>query len=213
MELGPENQAVRKLWLGVLAGLGRNDEAIGVARDGLAAFPYNPNLHYMLGLALARKGDFVAATNQFVYALLNKPDWAEVHLAFGRALLNLGDVPAGLRHFQEAARLAPDSPPALNELAWLLATGADAALRNGPEAVRLAEHACAVTNRRNPTLLDTLAAAYAEAGRFPQAVSTAQEASSLARTTGNEATVVQTDNLLGLFQSGRPFHQKPAPAP
>jgi tetratricopeptide (TPR) repeat protein len=118
-----------------------------------------------------------------------------------------------LRHFQAAVQLAPDSPLALNELAWLLATSPDAALRNGPEAVQLAEHGCAVTSRRDPMLLDTLAAAYAEAGRFPEAISAAQEALALARTTGDEATVVRTENLLGLFQSGRPFRENPIPSP
>ncbi|MGA2241893.1 MAG: hypothetical protein ABSH11_07620, partial [Verrucomicrobiota bacterium] len=70
-----------------------------------------------------------------------------------------------------------------------------------------------VTSRRDPMLLATLAAAYAEAGRFPEAISAAQEALALARTTGDEATVVRTENLLGCFQSGRLFHQNPIPSP
>ena len=119
---------------------GRDDEAINVARNGLAVSPYDSGLHFALGLALARKDDLMTATNQFAYALLLGPDWMEAHLNFGRALLHLGDAPNGLRHFQEAVRLAPDSPLALNGLAWFLATYPDATLRNGPEAVRLAEH-------------------------------------------------------------------------
>jgi tetratricopeptide (TPR) repeat protein len=212
-ELGPEDLSAYHLWSEFLIGTGRDDEIINVARNGLAVFPYDPGLHYTLGLALARKNDLMTATNQFAYALLFAPDWMEVHLNFGRALLQLGDISDGLRHFREAVRLTPNSPLALNELAWLLATAPEAALRNGPEAVQLAEHACAVTNRRNPKWLATLAAAYAEAGRFPEAISAAQEALSLARTTGDEATVVRTENLLGLFQSGRPFYQNPIPSP
>jgi tetratricopeptide (TPR) repeat protein len=162
---------------------------------------------------LARKNDLTTATNQFAYALLFAPDWMEVHLNFGRALLLLGDAPNGMRHLQTAVRLMPDSPLALNELAWLLATSSDAALRNGLEAVQLAEHGCAVTSRRDPMLLATLAAAYAEAGRFSEAINAAQEALALARTTGDEATVVRTENLLGCFQSGRAFHQNLIPTP
>jgi Flp pilus assembly protein TadD len=109
--------------------------------------------------------------------------------------------------------LAPDWPPALNGLAWLLATHPDATVRNGPEAVRLAERACAVTSRRNPELLDTLAAAYAEAGRFPEAINAAQEAITLARTAGDEAAVHQAENMLGFFRSGRPFRENPLPLP
>ena len=213
VELGPEDLYAYPLLAGLLCRLGRADEAINVARDGLAVSPTNPELHYTLGQALARKGDFASATNQFAYALLLKPAWADVHFTFGQVLLYLGDAPNGLRHFQEAVRLAPDSPLALNGLAWLLATCPDATVRNGPEAVRLAEHACAVTGRGNPVLLDTLAAAYAEAGRFPEAVNAAQEALALARTAGDEAAVNQAKNLLGFFQSGRPFRENNPPSP
>ncbi len=213
VELGPEYLSPYPLLAGLLFGMGRIDEAINVARNGLAVSPTNPELHYTLGLVLASKGDFAGATNQFAYALLLKPAWADVHLSFGQVLLYLGDAPNGLRHFQEAVRLAPDWPPALNGLAWLLATCPDATVRNGPEAVRLAEHACAVTGRENPELLDNLAAAYAEAGRFPEAVNAAQEAIALARTAGDEAAVNQAKHLLGFFQSGRPFREDTLPSP
>jgi tetratricopeptide (TPR) repeat protein len=213
VELGPEDLSACQFLSGRLLGLGRTDEAINAARDGLAVDPTNPELHYTLGLALARKGDFAGATNQFAYALLLRPNLAEAHLNFGRARLHLGNVPNGLRHFREAVRLAPDWPPALNGLAWLRATCPDATVRDGPEAVRLAEHACAVAGRRNPALLDTLAAAYAEAGRFPEAIHAAQEAIALARTTGDEAAVNQAETLLGSFQSGRPFRENPLPSP
>jgi tetratricopeptide (TPR) repeat protein len=213
VELGPENLSAHQFLAGHLLGLGRADEAINAARNGLAVSPTNPDLHYTLGLALARKGDFAGATNQFVYALLLKPAWAEAHLTFGRVLVYLGNAPYGLRHVQEAVRLAPDSPLTLNGLAWLLATHPDVTVRNGPEAVRLAEHACAIASRRNPALLDTLAAAYAEAGRFPEAINAAQEAVALARTAGNEAVVNEADNMLGVFQSGRPFRENPMPSP
>ena len=146
----------------------------------------------------------MTATNQFAYACCSGRTRPKVHMNLGRTLLRLGDVPNGLRHFQEAVQLTPDSPSALKELAWLLATCPDAALRNGPEAVQLAEHGCAVTRRRNPILLATLAAAYAEAGRFPEAVGTAQEALSLARTTDMKPQAL-VKNLLDRFQSGRPF--------
>ena len=209
VELGPEDLSAYRLWSELLIGSGHDDEAIGVARNGLVISPDDPSLHYTLGLALARKNDLTTATNQFAYALLFGPDGRRCHLNFGWALLRLGDAPDGLKHFQAAVRLAPDSPPALNELAWLLATGPDAALRNGPEAVQLAEHGCAVTGRRDPMLLDTLAAAYAEAGRFPEAINAAQEALSLARATGNKPQLSRAEKLLGCFRSGRPFRENP----
>ncbi len=213
VELGPEDLSARLFLSDCLSQLGRNDEVINVARNGLAVFPYDSSLRYTLGLALARKGDFAGATNQFACALLLEPLRVDAQVNFGRVLLRLGNAPEGLRHLQEAVRLAPSSPLVLNELAWLLATYPDATVRNGPEAVRLAEHACAMTGRRNPELLDTLAAAYAEAGRFPEAVNAAQEAISLARTAGDEAAVHQAENLLGFFQSGHPFRENPMSSP
>ena len=69
---------------------------------------------------------------------------------------------------------------ALNNLAWVLATSPKAELRNGAEAVRLAERACELTHYGEPLFIGTLAAAYAEAGRFPEAVTTAEKAEQLA---------------------------------
>ena len=63
----------------------------------------------------------------------------------------------------------------LNNLAWILAASADPQVRNGPEAVLLAERACKLTDYKKPLLVGTLAAAYAEAGRFPEAVATARK--------------------------------------
>jgi Flp pilus assembly protein TadD len=107
--------------------------------------------------------------------------------------------------------LAPDSAAALDRLAGLLATSSAAAMRNGPEAVRLAEKACALTGRRNPGFLDTLAAAYAEVGRFPEAISAAQEALSLARVAGDETAVLRTEQLLKCFRSNQPCHEGDSP--
>lgn len=214
VELGPEDLSAQRFWAKLLIiRQGRGDEAIRVARNGLAVFPYDPGLHYVLGVALARKGNFMMTTNQFAYALRLRPDWMEAHLNCGQALLHLGDAPNALRQFQAAVRAAPDSPLALDGLAWFLATYSDAALRNGPEAARLAEQACGLTDRRNPKLLDTLAAAYAEAGKFPEAINVAQEAIAVARADGDAAAARQAENLLGFLQSGRPYHENPLSSP
>jgi tetratricopeptide (TPR) repeat protein len=208
VELGPEYLPARRLVVDCLVKVGSHEEAIDVARNGLVVSPWDPDLHFALGMELAQKDDFADAANQFEYALVFHPAWVEAHLNLGQALLYLGNGPAGLRHLRAAMQRAPDSPVVLNKLAWELATNPDAALRSGPEAVRLAEHACAVAGRRNPLLLDTLAAAYAEAGRFPEAVDTAREALALARSAGNQTTIERTESLLALFQSGRPFHER-----
>jgi cytochrome c-type biogenesis protein CcmH/NrfG len=106
----------------------------------------------------------------------------------------------------------PDQPEALNNVAWLLATSPDATVRNGAEAVRLAEHACRLSGNAQPRALGTLAAAYAEAGRFPEAVEAAQKAVDTANAGGNPQLAAMSEQLLNLFRAGRPYHE-PATTP
>ena len=105
--------------------------------------------------------------------------------------------------------MVPDLVPALNNLAWVLATDPDAANRNGAEAVELAGRACAVTDYQNPVLMGTLAAAYAEAGKFKEAIEIAQRARNLAQTAGQPEVAEQNRQLLELYRSGRPCRQPP----
>ena len=82
-----------------------------------------------------------------------------------------------MAEYRETLRLMPDLPPALSKLAWVLATDRNASFRNAAEAVQLAERLCAVTGSQQADALDVLAAAYAEAGRFSEAIRVAQRAS------------------------------------
>ena len=109
---------------------------------------------------------------------------------------------------EAVASSAPDSAPLLNELAWLFATHPDAALRDGRRAVQLSERACALTERKQPVLLATAAAAYAEVGKFPEAVATARDALSLARSNGDAKTAGLVENLLTSFQSNQPYREE-----
>src|SRR5207249_10415894 len=98
---------------------------------------------------------------------------------------------------------------ALNNLAWILATNPGDDLRDGPEAVRLAERACELTQRREPVLLGTLAAAYAETGRFTDAVTTAQKAIELAAAAGQKEVADKNRQLLELYRADKPFRDRP----
>ena len=95
----------------------------------------------------------------------------------------------------------------MNELARLLACTPEAGVREGAEAVRLAEKACAMTNNQQANMLTTLAAAYAEAGRFEDAIATAQRARDLAASNGQNALAAKAGELLALCQSGRPLRE------
>jgi hypothetical protein len=109
--------------------------------------------------------------------------------------------------------LQPQSPELLNNLAWILATCPEANVRDGAEAVRLAERACELTRFKRTLMIGTLAAAYAEAGRFADAASTAEKACALAAKSGNEALVGKNQELLHLYRAGRPYREAANPAP
>jgi predicted Zn-dependent protease len=113
------------------------------------------------------------------------------------------------KNLHQAASSIPDSTVALDELAWVFATHPNDELRDGHEAVRLAEHACTLTKRTNPLLLATLASAYAETGNFSEAINTIQESISKARSSSDQDTIALDEKLLGFFQSNKPIRQDP----
>jgi hypothetical protein len=115
---------------------------------------------------------------------------------------------ATLARFQEDLARNPESASAMNNLAVMLATAPEAGLRNGAEAVRLAEKANALTGNEHPAMLTTLAAAYAEAGRFGDAIRTAETAIKLAGETSAEMLVARNRQLLEYYRRGEAYHQQ-----
>src|SRR5208282_4046607 len=101
----------------------------------------------------------------------------------------------------------PDWPESLNNLAWILAANPDSQVRNGAEAVALAERACKLTEYKQPIMVGTLAAANAEAGRFPEAVNFAEKARSLAFAAGQTDVAQKNEELLKLYRAGRAYHE------
>jgi tetratricopeptide (TPR) repeat protein len=209
IELGPETKSAHNLLAICLLESARNDEAFAAARDGLAVFPFDGELHYLVGAAAAAKNDFVTATNQFSYALLLRKNWNAAATNLQKALAALISSPDAPQHVREAGSSAPDLPEALDHLAWLLATHPDAFLRDGDLATRLAQRACDLTHRKEPVLLATLAAAYGESGRFDSAIATANEALALAQSSNDADTVVIAQNLLTAFQTHQPYRNAP----
>ena len=209
LELGPENAFAYYVLVNCLVQSQRDEEAIAAAADALTISPFSAETHFTLGLAVVRKGDLLNAINQFAYALLLRPDWTEAQAKLRGALVLLANSAEGPSHLQDVVSLAPDSSTILNDLAWLLATSPDPALRDGQNAVRFAEHGCALTGSKNPTLLSTLAAAYAEVGRFSDAINKGEEALSLARSAGNDDIATLSENLLTSFRANRPYREEP----
>jgi tetratricopeptide (TPR) repeat protein len=184
------------------------DEAIEHLKKALELGPETAEVHDNLGFCLAEKGRLEEAIPHFERALAIAPNLAEAHYHLGMALRMTGQAAEGLKHWREALRQDPDNPGTLNDTAWLLATCSDAALRNGNEAVSLARHAVQVTQGREPALLGTLAAAYAEAGEFDKAQETEQQAAALATQQGNARLAATLQNRLTLFQAKTPIRQR-----
>jgi tetratricopeptide (TPR) repeat protein len=135
------------------------------------------------------------------------PDLLEARYDLGAVLVAQGQAQEALAQYREALRRRPNWVPALSRLAWLLATHKDASVRNGVEAVRLAERLCQITGYQQAEALDVLAAAYAEASRFNDAVGAAQKALALAKTTGQTELARQIEDRLKLYQAGSPYHE------
>jgi protein O-mannosyl-transferase len=161
--------------------------------------------HENLGLLLARQGRLADAVVEFREAICLQPN-ASAHYNLGRAYEAKGDLREAVTEYYVALRLKPGWAVVDNNLAWLLATAPQANLRSGPEAVRLAERAAAATGASQSGVLDTLAAAYAEAGRWPEAISTAEKARDLASSRGDKRLAEAVEARLACYRQHQPFH-------
>ena len=119
----------------------------------------------------------------------------------------VGNGVAAVAEYERAVKLSPDAPELCNNLAWLLATHPDVAVRNGARAVQLAEKANQLTGNHQAFLLGTLAAAYAEAGRFPEAVATALRAIESANSAGQTQIATRNTELLELYRASKSYHE------
>jgi tetratricopeptide (TPR) repeat protein len=122
-----------------------------------------------------------------------------------------GKIEEAIQHCREASDVDSSNPIVLNNLAWLLATANRPELRNGKEAVQLATRAVELTNYRQPLFIETLAAAYAEAGDFSSAAGMANTAQALALVTGQNEIAAESAKLLTLYSSGKTVGSTQAP--
>jgi tetratricopeptide (TPR) repeat protein len=187
---------------------GRVDEAIAHYQTALQINPDAVVAHDKLGVALSQKGSVDEAIAHFQKALQINPDYAKAHCNLGSALLKKGRVDEAIVQYQKTLQIKPNYLEAQNNLAWVLATAPQASLRNGHQAVQLAQQANQLVGGENPIILHTLAAAYAEAGQISDARRSAQKAMALAREAGQSALMEQLNSELKLYAAGLPFHQE-----
>ena len=191
----------------------KHDQAIAVLSQVVQQNPADPVAHYTLGSVFSQKGDLSRASEHYRRALDLKPAYAEARFHLASLLAQQGDVPGAIEEYRQGLRWQPDDPEALNNLAWIRAANANAALRNGNEAVQLARRACELTRYQNPMLAGTLAAAYAEAGRFDEAVATAQKARDQALASDRKELADRNQELLELYRSRQAYHEPTAAPP
>jgi len=175
----------------------------------LSAIPDQEEARYNLASALLRRGRIDEAIIQYQKVLQMHPDSADAHANLGSAWLAKRRVQDAKTEYTKALQISPENLAALSNLAWLLATSADPSLRNGSEAVRLAERADSASSRsdKHSTVLRILAAAYAEAGQFAEAKKTAQQALEAANVQGNTNLADALQGELALYDLGLPYHK------
>jgi tetratricopeptide (TPR) repeat protein len=159
-----------------------------------------------LGNVFLKKGRIDEAIVNFEKALESDPNYPPSHTSLGRALYRKGRFKEAIDQFETSVRLLPRAAAAHSNLARMLATCSDPSLRNGPRALALAQRANRLSNGMNPLILRTLASAYAENGRFSEAVATAQRALQFSKTTRRDLTQ-PIQNELNLYLAGLPYHE------
>ena len=189
----------------VLAGMGKTDEAIQHYSEAVRLQPQYTDAHYNLATVLANLGRTDQAIEHYCEALRLKPDYADAHLALAGTLAAAGRTREAIAQYSQTLELLPDSRKILHKAAWLLATSEPAAGGDPDRAVRLAQRARELSGRENAECLDTLAAAYAAAGRFDDAVLMAERAVELANAAGQGPLARQIQVRLELYRAGQPY--------
>lgn len=192
--------------LGVLLKVqGRITEAIKHYQKAIAADPEFGDAYTNLGNALASLGRHEDAIRHFHTALSIQPESAGARYNLGFHLQQIGRCSEALQHYGEVIRLQPDNVASHNHMAWIMATHSDPSVRNGAEAVRLAEIACRLSESKHHIPLDTLAAAHAESGDFDKALATAQLSLQRATSAGSHAAANNIRRRMELYRAKRPY--------
>jgi tetratricopeptide (TPR) repeat protein len=202
--LQPKSADARERFGDALFRKGRMDEAIIQYQKALEIKPDFAEAHNNLGYCFLQIGRVDEAIVHYRKAIELQPRFVQAYNNLGNAFRRKGMAAEAMASYQKAIELQPQFIPAQKNLAWMLATWPEPSVRNGGRAVALAEQANRFSKDKDPLVLRTLAAAYAEAGRFPEAVATAKQALALAVTQSNTGltNVLQTE--IGLYQTNSP---------
>jgi tetratricopeptide (TPR) repeat protein/spermidine synthase len=188
-----------------LMGAGRPGDAAAHLRALLDTQPESADLHILLGRSLAKQGRLEDAIPHLRRGVGLEPGNPAYHANLGLALEEQGALVQARAEYQESLRLNPDNPPLINAFVRLLATSSDAGVRDGADAVRWAERLMELGGADSPGALDTLSAAYAEAGRFREATTVARRALDVAEGRGEHDLAMAIRQRMALYEAGQPL--------
>jgi len=205
LELDPNRPDVRSNLGNALLRTGRLEESIIQLRAALNIKPDYVFALNHLGAALLLAGRADEAVGCLTKAIATDPNYLSARFNLANTLLQLRRVDEAVSELQKALVISPNNPDAQKNLAWVLATSSDDRIRDGRKAVALAQRANELTRGQNPIIGVTLAAAYAEAGRFPEAVIAAEAARQVANDSGNLSLAEAINGYVQLYRSGQPL--------
>ncbi|RMF77902.1 MAG: tetratricopeptide repeat protein [Planctomycetota bacterium] len=188
-----------------LLAAGQPQEAVQSLRRAVELDPEYARALTALGRALEQLRQTDEALTVYRRLVEIAPDFPHAYLSIAAMLRQRGDDAGVVEILETGLRRIPTDAGMANDLAWALATSPDDAVRDGERAVALAEEVNQQTGGKNPSVLDTLAAAYAEAGRFDDAERTLRHAIDLVRKAGDEQRAARLEERLNLYLDGRPY--------
>ncbi|MBN1900389.1 tetratricopeptide repeat protein [Candidatus Sumerlaeota bacterium] len=181
------------------------DKAIFHYEEALKIDPSYPEAHNNIGLLYDQKGDKEKALYHFRESLKYRQNHSATHVNLANSLSEMGDTRGAIRHFEIAIQINPSNTLAMNTLAWIYATHLRDEIRDAEKALKYGQRACEITQYGDAGCLDTLAAAYAEAGEFENAVVTAKRALAVK---GSPELSNSIEKRLDLYQNGKPFRDE-----
>jgi tetratricopeptide (TPR) repeat protein len=169
-------------------------------REAMRLNPTNPETQLNLAFALNQQQQWPEAAERLSKIVRGDLPDPKAHYEFAVALAHLKRTREAMSQYASALLIQPDFPDALDGLAWILSTDANPDFRNGTEAVKMSERACELTGRQDPVKLKTLAAVYAETGRFGEATNTLRTAKDLAAKANRQELVKECSLMLEHFE-------------
>ncbi|HTA95857.1 MAG TPA: tetratricopeptide repeat protein, partial [Verrucomicrobiae bacterium] len=207
MQIEPKRVETHNNLANLLDDAGKTNEALVEYQTALKLDPKAEPAHDNFGTLLVELGRFDEAEKQFDEAMKLNPDDAHPHYLMGKLLLRFGRDNEAIVEFRKAVQLDPNDVQVLAYLARVLASDENPQIRDGNAAFVMASKANALTGGGQPAILDTLAMAYAEVGRFNDAQQAAQDAISLANNYGLKDDATNMLQRLELYKNSQPCRQ------